>query len=488
MVNPYIIGISGESGVGKSTIAEIITLFFGVSNTVILSTDDLHKWERTNKNWETFTHLNPDANNLELGDIHLQEMLLGKSIYRSIYNHDTGYFDSPLKIDSKPTIVIEGLHAFYTDFSKETIDLKIFIDTDEKLRTHWKIIRDTEERGYKYNVVLDTINKRKTDNDKIREAQIGISDVIINISTKKEIVYLGDKNEKINLDISISFTKEVVHKELFEFIQEYFIKLDEFISHSEILGNNIEMCQDGGGNISIKLSDQYMMIKSSGYNMKNIHKFNGYSIIDYQKVKNQNDHIFNTSIVQSVISNKYKRPSMETGFHIILNEYVIHIHPIYLTCLLCLSNSKEIISELYGDLIYQYIEYVNPGFDLFNAIYAREKCNIFFLENHGVIVSADSMETAHNTLEVICAKAKEYVKEQGEFQKFDCSFESNQPSEEYLFPDSAIFLEEPSKKEIRAAHNYINMLGSKIGNLRHLTYDNVHLLKGLESEQYRKIL
>ncbi len=90
--DPYIIGIAGESGVGKSTISSIISLFYGAENTTKLSTDDLHKWERINPIWNTITHLNPNANNLDLGDRQLKEISEGKDIYRSVYDHKTGSF------------------------------------------------------------------------------------------------------------------------------------------------------------------------------------------------------------------------------------------------------------------------------------------------------------------------------------------------------------------------------------------------------------
>lgn len=486
--NPTIIGITGESGVGKSTISEIISIFFGIKNTTIISTDDLHKWDRTSKNWETFTHLNPDANNLELGDIHLQDLANGKFIYRSVYNHKTGYFDPPIKIEPQKIIIIEGLHAFYSDFSKEMLDLKIFIDTDDELRTHWKIIRDTEERGYKYNLVLDTINKRKQDNNKIREAQINDANAVITIHPKKKIACLGDKNEEIDLGLSISFANQPIYNELFIFIKSYITDYNSFIKTSKLIGNDLDMCQNGGGNISTKISDEYMMIKSSGFCIKDVCKLNGYSVINYKGLLLEDKLSFDKCLESSPVLSRYKKPSMETGFHILLNKYVVHLHPIYLTLLLCLENSKEIIAKLYSNLDYNYVEYKAPGFDLFDRMKKLPNKGICFLENHGVIVSSNDLEEVIGLLYETNNISKEYIKKKNQFQAFDLSFVNFRKRDKFSFPDAAIFANDFTKTEISAAHNYIDVIGSKIGNIRYLSSDDIGYISSLEAEKYRKTL
>lgn len=495
MTKPYIIGISGESGVGKSTIAEIVALFFEEKNTTIISTDDLHKWERNNVMWETITHLNPDANNLELGDIHIKELSKGKSIFRSVYNHKTGNFNPPIKIEPQKIIIVEGLHSFYSDISKKTVDLKIFVDTDEELRIHWKIIRDTEERGYKYNMVLDAINKRKSDSDKIRAAQINVADVIVKMVPKQKIKCVGDKNEKVHLDLSISFKNEIVHQELFQFVKSYVTEFDKFVKASESVGENIELCQNGGGNISIKISEDFMMIKASGLNLKDVFKMNGCSLVNYKNIfdylqnkKIKNDDQLNSILTNSVASSKYKKPSMETGFHVLLNKYVIHLHPIYLTLLLCLEDSKFIMNTLFSDLDYQYVDYFNPGYNLYKTINADFSKKVYFLENHGVIISSDDIESAMKVLYDIHNRSKDYVKQKCDFKEFDLSFANNEIEKHYIFPDFVIFSDDMTKKEILAAHNYITSFGNKLGKLRYLSLTNIHHLQKLESEKHRKTL
>ena len=54
-----IISVSGSSGVGKTTLTKLIESVIGSNNTVCLSGDDLHRWERNDSIWDTHTHLDP---------------------------------------------------------------------------------------------------------------------------------------------------------------------------------------------------------------------------------------------------------------------------------------------------------------------------------------------------------------------------------------------------------------------------------------------
>lgn len=470
---PYIIGIAGESGVGKSSISEIVSLFYGPENVLIISTDDLHKWDRYNPKWKEMTHLNPEANNLDLGDYHLDQLLSGKSIYRSIYNHKTGYFDSPTKIAPKKVIIIEGLHAFYTEFSQNNIDLKIFVDTDEDLRIHWKIVRDTEERGYTYNNALEAINKRKNDAQIIRDRQLGIADIILNLKPQKKIKHVGDKHEKTSLE-----TEFISHKnqELTSFVKDHINELDNFLLLCDRF-SDINYVQNGGGNISVKIG-KYSIIKSSGVALKDITASSGYSVIEHDKFQAENELEYNKQLESCNILSHHLRPSMETGFHTLLKKYVIHLHPIYLTFILCLKESKNIVAELFKEISHEYLEYFNPGIELFQIMKQKDKNNnVFFLGNHGVIIHSESLNEIGQLTEFVCQIASDYVI--NNYQPFNLNFEAN--SAAVSFPDAAVFGN--NKKEILALKNYINAVGGD--NIRYLTENQIHEIKNLETERYR---
>lgn len=489
-MKPYIIGIAGESGVGKSTIASIISIFYGDENAATLSTDDLHKWERGNPAWSRITHLNPEANNLELGDIHIADLSAGKFIFRSVYSHKTGTFEPPLKINPKHYIINEGLHAFYTDTCQSLTDLKIFVDTNDQLRTHWKIIRDTEERGYKYNEVLDAIEKRREDSEILRAKQLVAADVVVEINSQSPILRLGDKHELVPLSIRVHANNDKAPIKLLTFIRQYMSDFGDFIKASEIIGHDVEMCQNGGGNISIK-SDDFMIIKASGFNMKDVHRLSGYSVLKqsaFFRHSIQSDSKLN-SVLTAATGLRYKRPSMETGMHLLLKKCVVHAHPIYSTLLLCLDNSEELHKLLFPDFNYQYIPYVNPGYELYDSFHsANPNAEIYFLENHGVVVSSDSMDVAVHQIKLLNELAKDYLSWQAGFEPFTVHFAERPLTSGYPFPDSVMFANNPIKAETIAAHNYINIVGSGFSKVRHLSDDVVHFLRNMESEKYRQAI
>jgi uridine kinase len=180
---PYFIGVAGESGVGKTTIANAMAFFLGQENVLVISTDDLHKWERASPMWNILTHSNPDANNLDLGDQHVASLARGDPIYRSSYNHDKGYFDPPRKVFPRPYVINEGLHAFFSPVANNLMGLRVFVDTADALRVSWKVLRDTKCRGYSKGEVEEAISRRRTDDALIRSVQLGRANAVIKLGS-----------------------------------------------------------------------------------------------------------------------------------------------------------------------------------------------------------------------------------------------------------------------------------------------------------------
>lgn len=198
----YAIGIGGDSGVGKSTLLNIITDTF-YHRTLEIEGDGDHKWERGNENWNTFTHLDPKANYIHRQAENIIALKSGRPAYRSDYDHATGQFTDAKKIVPKDFIVISGLHPFYLPKMRKTLDLKIYLDTDENLRRHWKIVRDTKKRGYSMEQILRQIEMRMEDAKKYIYPQKQFADLVIHYFSDDPFE-LG--NPESNLQVKLKIT------------------------------------------------------------------------------------------------------------------------------------------------------------------------------------------------------------------------------------------------------------------------------------------
>ena len=208
-----VIGIGGDSGVGKTTL--LIKLKDILGNKLLeIEGDGEHKWERGNENWDNYTHLDPKANYIHKQSESIIMLKNNKSIFRSDYNHGNGKFTEQKKVNPKEYIVISGLHPFYLPKLRKNIDLKVYLDTDENLRKHWKIIRDKKKRGYLVKNALKEIKKRIDDAKKHIYPQKEFADIIIKYYPL-ESFSLGEEDEKIKLGLKITFDANIHAENIF---------------------------------------------------------------------------------------------------------------------------------------------------------------------------------------------------------------------------------------------------------------------------------
>lgn len=467
----FLICISGSSGVGKTTLSRLIECVLGNDNTICLSGDDLHKWERNDKIWETKTHLDPDANDLKLGHDQIVSLIQGKSILRRFYNHDTGRFDQPVKIDPKKYLVYEGLHALYHDDTSDIADIRIFVDTDEALKTEWKVKRDTKKRGYTEAQVIDTMRRRKMDESKYITPQRDRADIIVKFTKTKD--------SKISLEY-VSITDK--GSDLISKVKEFHDSMTDFLSICRWLSLDPSLTQGRGGNVSVK-TNSGMIVKASGFKMADINLYHGYCVCDIDRSHMPvfwSDAEYDDYIHDSITVGTNK-PSMETGFHArIQQKVVIHTHPVHLNALLCSKEAKPIVRGLFQDLTHKFIEYTTPGAKLVNHI--RDMSGVIFLENHGLIVSADTAEEAMRMTEEINSRCKRWLG--NHVESFVDIEEDHTTTNAPLFPDAAVL-----PTEMAPINNYIlRLLTSACLTPKFLEDEEIKALNEMASEKYRKAL
>lgn len=206
---PFAIGISGDSGSGKTQMLYTLEQLFGKKNVLKIEGDGDHKWERGEEMWKFHTHLDPKANYLYRQANDIQMLKHGKSVYRVEYDHDTGAFSKPHKIRSRKVIIVCGLHSLYLPQMRKCLDMKIYMDTQECLRKLWKIRRDTAKRGYSDEKIMKQIENRMDDSRKYILPQKEYADMVIcffDANMEKETI---SKNYVPEISLKITLSSEI---------------------------------------------------------------------------------------------------------------------------------------------------------------------------------------------------------------------------------------------------------------------------------------
>ncbi len=507
---PYLIGIAGDSGSGKSTLATHLQDLFGDKHVALVAGDAMHKWERSNEMWQKFTHLDPRANQLHTDLTHALTLQRGDDIYRRHYDHHTGTFTIPEKLESKTLVIFEGLHSFFLTHMQKALDLKIFIKPEEQLRTHWKLKRDVLERGYTRDKVIAQLKSRKHDAEEYITVQEKYADITCSLKSLTTLtddiigtdfepaVYLeitcdntidleplldtlatyvniehtftdrhqilsltGNVSEKVIEHLSYSLIPEFSdiitgtprwasdHSGIMQLFISYYIleslhynqqrlpqentttsstPLTSIARAAQEIGLNRAYVQGGGGNVSVKINGAAMAVKASGLRLEELQENSGFVGIDFVAMRRffnlprstPDLTLLTAEYENTVASSPAKipdvpetslRPSIETGFHAILDTAVIHTHSVYANILTCSTEGREIIQKLFPEAAY--IPYHTPGVALTFAISTALKTrpyDIFFLENHGLIVCGKTVAEAANKHRAVNASLKKWLK------------------------------------------------------------------------------
>lgn len=244
---PFTIGLSGDSGSGKSTLISMIEQVFGKKNLLFIEGDGDHKWERGNRMWESFTHLNPKSNYLYRQAQDLATLKTGQSVLRVDYDHDTGRFTRQSRIRPKPYILLCGLHALYLPQVRRILDLKIYMDIEEKLRRYWKIQRDVAKRGYSKQMISEQISGRLADAEKYIYPQKKYADLIISYFDKDLTDCLAE-NHEVHLSLKVTVTIEIDLEPLIQKVKNQGIRVeydyDEDLKTQSVIfeGQDLEAC------------------------------------------------------------------------------------------------------------------------------------------------------------------------------------------------------------------------------------------------------
>ncbi len=158
MPQSIIIGISGGTGSGKTTVAQKIIASIGEPNAIYMQQDsyyrDLEDLPLDQRRRANFDH--PDAFDSALMLRQLEALRAGESIDRPIYDFVThSRKKETIHVNPLPVIIVEGILVFFDAGMRKLMDLKIFVDTDADIRFIRRLERDIRSRGRSVESVIE---------------------------------------------------------------------------------------------------------------------------------------------------------------------------------------------------------------------------------------------------------------------------------------------------------------------------------------------
>src|SRR5215212_2502769 len=177
--HPFVLGIVGDSGSGKSTVAEGVAALIGADRVSTLELDDYHRYTRAERQELGVTALHPTVHNFPLMQEHLRLLGRGRPVRNRRYDHSDGSFGPIRVVQPNEVVLVRGLMGFPTNELRSAYDLAVFLQPEPELLFRWKLRRDVKTRGYSEAEVLKYIAKHLLDSKEYVLPQAERADLVV---------------------------------------------------------------------------------------------------------------------------------------------------------------------------------------------------------------------------------------------------------------------------------------------------------------------
>jgi len=157
MTKPYIIGVTGGSGSGKTFFLKELLKRFNEQDICLVSQDNYYRHRDLqpvdDKGFKNFD-LPQSIDEIQMiRDI--EDLKAGKEVQITEYTFNNP--TAPLRtlvFRPAPVIIVEGLMVFYWQQMRSLMNLSVFIEAEDLIKVKRRIMRDAHERGYDLEDVL----------------------------------------------------------------------------------------------------------------------------------------------------------------------------------------------------------------------------------------------------------------------------------------------------------------------------------------------
>jgi uridine kinase len=147
---PFVIGVAGGTGSGKSTVADRVIATVGPQAVAVIALDSyyLDQAELTPEQREAVNYDHPDAFDWPLLTEHVGRLIAGEGVDVPVYDF-AAYTrsDRTVRLAAAPIVIVEGIFVLFEASLRKLMDLKVFVDADPDVRFIRRLERDVRERG-----------------------------------------------------------------------------------------------------------------------------------------------------------------------------------------------------------------------------------------------------------------------------------------------------------------------------------------------------
>ncbi|KAF0349660.1 uridine kinase [Pediococcus pentosaceus] len=156
--SPIIIGVTGGSGSGKTTVSQKILEELHGHSISIIQQDSYYKdqAEKTMEERRAVNYDHPLAFDADLLYEHLKMLKNNQKIEVPIYDYKISTRSSEV-IEQDPTdvIILEGILILADERIRDMLDIKVYVDTDDDIRIIRRIRRDMEQRARTLDSIIN---------------------------------------------------------------------------------------------------------------------------------------------------------------------------------------------------------------------------------------------------------------------------------------------------------------------------------------------
>lgn len=158
MKKTILIGITGGTGSGKTTVAQAIYSAFPDTSITMIMQDSYYK-DQGHLTFEQRLKTNydhPDSIDTACLIQHLKSLINGKSVDMPVYDFTQHTRKNETqKVEPTEIIMVEGILVLYDKELRDMLDIKLYVDTDADIRILRRMMRDINERGRSIDSVVN---------------------------------------------------------------------------------------------------------------------------------------------------------------------------------------------------------------------------------------------------------------------------------------------------------------------------------------------